>query len=336
MGEMRLLGSVPAVPGATSVGIPLAVEQLGTPGVRAIIIIEPVFKEGTNQGKDGLHDSSERTFSIRTLLAKQQSPITNIKANFTKFDGASYLSVSTNNNALKGGTPGGEFQIEINAARELSVVSMQIVATNPTEARNRFLHFISPAIDHISYVFNVPIFFSTIAVRDEKNGVQVVEYVSPFRTGIIDELRVSMVEEMLPVYAMYREGRNSNSAYYQFLCYYKIMDGLTGMKARAVKKAKKEKIDLKLPEERVPAHDDIAPWILPYVGEPIKQFKDMVLTKQYRDAVAHFALIDGRRLHVSSPQEVERYEQIAFACELSVRVLIDNHEKLLAILKSAS
>jgi len=45
--------------------------------------------------------------------------------------------------------------------------------------------------------------------------------------------------EMKPVYAMYREGKNSNSCFYGFLCYYKIMEGLLGgMRANAFARAK--------------------------------------------------------------------------------------------------
>jgi methylamine utilization protein MauJ len=45
--------------------------------------------------------------------------------------------------------------------------------------------------------------------------------------------------EMKPVYAMYREAKNTDSDFYKFLCCYKIMEGLLGkMLANAFARAK--------------------------------------------------------------------------------------------------
>lgn len=66
---------------------------------------------------------------------------------------------------------------------------------------------------------------------------------------------------------------------------------------------------------------------------PISRFIDSVLTKQFRDAVAHFTLRNGLVLNMSAQEHIERYTFIVYITELCLYVLIDECEALLSELE---
>ena len=141
--------------------------------------------------------------------------------------------------------------------------------------------------------------------------------------------------ELAPVYALYRDAKNSHSAFYSFLCFHKILDGLLGtMRANLRTRAAKKKIELTPRRELVPDAAEIPPAFKAYVGKPIKTFFDDVMTPQFRNAVAHFITKDGSVLNLSSPQEADRYNSILYISELCVRAVIQGHEAWLAELEA--
>jgi hypothetical protein len=79
----------------------------------------------------------------------------------------------------------------------------------------------------------------------------------------------------------------------------------------------------------VPDHCDISEDLRPYIGQSIKQFYDKILTKRFRDSVAHYVLKENTILHVSSPTELAAFASVSFVSELCARILIKNHEDLL-------
>jgi hypothetical protein len=136
---------------------------------------------------------------------------------------------------------------------------------------------------------------------------------------------------MAPVYAMYREAKNSFSDFYKFLCCYKILEGLLGtLRARVFVYARDRNIELERPKEKVPDLPEISPRFQTYVGKSIKAFFDEVLTPQFRNAAAHFVTDDGEILNMSSPDHIGSYAEILFVTESCVRTTIEVHEKLLA------
>ena len=132
-----------------------------------------------------------------------------------------------------------------------------------------------------------------LRVYDRKNDVQRVNYVSPFQQVAVNNYFAEVRPELQAVYALYREGRNSESPYYQLLCHFKIMEGVDKLKGRLVKQARRRGVQL--------------------------QTVDNVLLKRYRDAVAHFEKTDASVLHVSSRADFARFAETAFAAELCVR-----------------
>lgn len=62
-------------------------------------------------------------------------------------------------------------------------------------------------------------------------------------------------------------------------------------------------------------------------GQPLKTFFDTFLSKQFRDAMAHFTLKKGSTLDVSSASNLSRFADVAFVSDLCVRELISAHEE---------
>ena len=130
---------------------------------------------------------------------------------------------------------------------------------------------------------------------------------------------------------MYHEALKSNSDFYKFLCYYKVLEGLLGpMRADVFKTAREQGLKLTRGVEFVPDSTDIVDAnYRAYIGKSVKKFVDDVLEPRFRNAVAHFIPDQGAVLHMSDPSQAEEYASVILVCELCVRVVIANHEALL-------
>jgi hypothetical protein len=304
------------------------VEKLGAPGVRGALTIIAHKENETRQDKDRLGDTTERKFKVSTRLTKYPVSSGDFRGDFTALDGSSYIQIAPDQTHLVITCPIGEFRIDKNAGGELSMISMDIDAQTMQAAHDHFLEAIGPTLDHLSYLANASIITSLVRVIDDTNDVQELYCISPHRPFVLGSIIRSLKAELLPAYSIYREAKNSNSVFYQLLCYYKIIEGLQKLRDKAIRRARKANLDLRPLVEKVPPHEDLAPGLQPWVGKSIKSFFDTVLTK-HRDRVAHYILKEGTMLHISSPAQQAFYADMVFACELCARVLIRSHGDLL-------
>ena len=165
-------------------------------------------------------------------------------------------------------------------------------------------------------------------IYDQENNVQSIIFINPFPQMTVNAGVGVIHSELEPVYALYREARNSESPYYQLLCHFKIMEAISKLKARILKKARKHNVELSPVQDTVPDHPNLAGDLRQHVGKSVKQFQDAVLARRYRDAVAHFQLTDSSVLHVSSPKAFTQFTEATFAAELCARTMIANYEML--------
>ena len=214
------------------------------------------------------------------------------------------------------------------------MVSTTLQARSADEARYLFGRGLTSCIDHLSFVHAVPVFVAMVAARDVINEVQYIFFQAPPRPVSLAPYEQTLHEEMRPVYALYREFQNATSSYYRVLTLYKTMEGLLGtMRVSVQLRAERIGRTLNTPKAIVPDHPDIATHLKQYVGAPLKKFFDGFLTKQYRDAVAHFELRSKHQLDVSSVVDAERFAQVSFLADLCVRALVERHEETLRQLK---
>lgn len=213
------------------------------------------------------------------------------------------------------------------------MIEFECDAKSRSEARHKFHSIVLPLFDRLSYVADCPVVLATLRIEDPKNHCTCIEYISPYRRTIVNPHAALIYTELQPIYAMYREAKNSSSDFYKFLCYYKIIEGLLGkLRGTLFSSARKEKIDLGRPRELVPKSARIPEIYQSYAGRSIKVFFDEVLTPTFRNAVAHFVTDDGSILNMSSPEHIDSYAEIRYVAELCARVVIKSYESMLNIL----
>jgi hypothetical protein len=314
----------------------IPIDRLGPSGVKGELHILAIMANEKRLDEDRLHDKAERQFKVFGQLSKNPPATGNIKGDFGPDDGGSYLALPDHAVISRIRCVDGMFEIKKNSLGEKSMVEYECRATNPTQARRKFQAAVLPFLDYLSYVADCPVIVAMLRVEDPKNDQISMEYVSPYRKTTINPHTANLFSELAPVYAMYREAKNSYSDFYRFLCYYKILEGLLGsLRASVFSRARSAHIDLGRPKETIPTFQEIASAYQPFIGKPMKAFFDEVLTPQFRNAVAHFITDDGAVLNMSSPAHIDRYGEVLYILELSVRVAIKSHEELLSKLNAS-
>jgi hypothetical protein len=315
----------------------IPIDRLGPPGIKGELNVLAIMQSERRADEDRLRDSSERHFKVLAQLGRAAPATGSIRGDFGPNDGSSYVALPGNAVICRVMCAEGAFDIKKNGVGEQSLVEFTCVATTPKQAREKFQNAVLPFLDYLAYLANCPISVAMVRVEDKKNDRIFIEYISPYRTTVINPHIANLFVELAPVYAMYREAKNSQSDFYKFLCYYKILEGLLGpMRAEVFARARTLSKELPRPKDRVPSEDNILPAYRQYAGKSIKVFFDDVLTPRFRNAVAHFMTDDGATLNMSAPQHLDSYSEVIFVVELCVRSVIDSHENLLRGLGGAS
>jgi hypothetical protein len=305
-------------------------DRLIAPGAPGVITVLALMENETREDANRLRDRSLRVFEMELLLTKQMTLPDVFNCNFTREDGASFIKASLADQKLRVRTSGGVFDVELNSRHELALIRMSVEATAPEDARNRMYDATAPFLDHLSYLARASILTGQLKVWDSKNQAQMIYMTGPDREVFVNLGTAQLFNELAPVYALYREFKNSSSAYYRLLCLYKIMEGIFSLRGKAHLKAKEIGATLpSIPKERVPDDPDISTGLRQYVGKSIRGFYDNVLQKNYRDVVSHFLVQEDVILKVSSAEDNNRFAEMAFVCDLCVRLMISNHESFL-------
>jgi hypothetical protein len=182
-------------------------------------------------------------------------------------------------------------------------------------------------LDYETYLANCPLFITSIRIEDPKNLCTDLDYVSPYRNTFINPHIKSVDPDLVPIYALYRDAKNSHSDFYSFLCYHKILEGLLGpLRGKLRQRAKEKGVQLPQRHDTVPNDSEITPPFDAYIGKSIRAFFDDVMTPEFRNAASHFILADGSVLNLSSPSEIDRYASIRYITELCVRAVIQRHD----------
>jgi hypothetical protein len=277
-----------------------------------------------------LHDTSSREFKVTAQLSKFPTATEHIRGDFAEKDGSSYLLAPESAMFLALRCPEGVFDLKKNEIGEISLIELACTATSTKEARAIFLKGVLPFVDHLVFLTNSPLFIASLRVEDLKNHRTALDFISPYRSATVNPHEGEAFLELGPVYAMYREAKNSTSDFYKFLCYYKILEGLLGnLRANAFTRAKASGKQPPKPKDIVPNADELPEQFKPYVGKSVKVFFDAILTPQFRNAVAHFVTDERHVLNMSDPQHIDRYAEILYICELCTRVVITSHEEIL-------
>ena len=299
----------------------------GRPGTDGYAIAVDHIEGDTRSDETRIKDESERLFQMVGILAPFPSFPEGIDLSATKDLGGSYIVVPERVVHVRLDTPAGAFQLDKNSRNELASVSADCRATGWRAAVGLFVQAISPYLDRLAYVGSVPIVFSKLVCTDVTNGVQVVSFRVPFAPVTLNPFEEVLYEPLFAIYALYREALASASNYYKFLCHYKILEGIfRRLRPELMKNARSVGIQISTRNENVPADQELLRFKPGYVGRSIPDLFETELTTEYRNAVAHFGLNDGRLLYTSDYSWATKFGEIVLVTEISAREVIGCQE----------
>lgn len=315
---------------ATSMEIPL--EELGPAGARGVLVIVPQFR---NRPESAWRtDRALRPFRASALLLKAPAHTRDMKADLDAADGSSFFLAPQGKAGFEIETADGVLEVSLNAAGEAACLRLDLQAQSSGEAHDKFVNVATQALDHLSFNYNVPVHIGYVVTEDVNHSVKHVEYFRPPSHVIMGDGGGVLHSELAPIYSLYRECMNSSSYYYKTLCYYKIFEGIfRALRPNLRKRARKVGHTLSRREENVPA-DGLPESLAAWKGKSIVAFVDNLLTRRFRDAVAHFMVRESSILHLSAPAELRIFADVVQACEVCVRVVIRNHEADFAELRA--
>ncbi|ANL10268.1 hypothetical protein AMJ96_CH02619 [Rhizobium sp. N113] len=327
MNDPNFIGS------STENQVQIPLERLGAPGSWGYLSVEAQFDDERFAGKDRLGDKTTRTFSCKARLSENPGDLRHFNGAFSKEDGSTHLRAQTK---LHITTPSMEFFLESNSSGEVSMATADIRSTEPNLAKVIFEDHLNGLLDKLSYLHQAPIFVTLMVVYDLENEIQNIYFQSPPRHSDVKVGDVIITERMMPIYSLYRESQNATTPYYKLLSLYKIMEGLLNpLRSEVVRELRKHRLDQTIPKLTVPDHPDVPKWLKKHVGKPIGVFVFDFLTNEYRNAIAHFELRDRKAMSVGNSVVRGQTSDVVLLADMCARILIENHETLLARLTAA-
>jgi methylamine utilization protein MauJ len=111
-------------------------------------------------------------------------------------------------------------------------------AQNFHDASAKAFRALMPALSNISFHLDVPLHIYQIHVTELWTNSRMISVLAPFRQTPLFRVPTEHLPEEFRKYAsLYREAMNSSSPNYQFLCYYKIIEGLWKRRERVISEA---------------------------------------------------------------------------------------------------
>lgn len=310
----------------------LPADKFAPPGISGDIFIVPQFSHHPpgvpiEENPQALLDGTEREFVVSCMFSTDMGFNRGIDGIVDPQAGASFFRAPTSLSVFKIHTPLGVFDLAVNSKGDFSGATLVCRAHSLQEAKHIFLEGLVPTLDHFAYLGNLPLIIVRTLVTDKKHKTFSFGYTAPYQTADLNPGGITIHLEMLPIYALYREAKNSLSPFYRFLCYYKILEGIyRHLRPALFQKAANAGKKLSTMKELIPDDKEINNNHQNLVARPIQKFFENELTKDFRDAVAHYFLDNGTLMNVSDPTTTERYLNILWPLELCCRTVIANQE----------
>lgn len=297
---------------------------LGPPGIDGYLHIVDDRRDDNRSAKERFTDRTLRVFHVRAALAKARTQGENVRASIQLADGSSFITAPDD---IRIQTRDGAYQVSRNAQGEFAQVSCSTMATWYQEAFEIFLSGVTPWLDHLSYLGNIPIFIDILECRDELNHITTTSYRMPYATVTLSQGLGQLANALFPIYALYREALNADSTFYKFFCLHKIFEGVfNDIRPRLFRLSREQGISLTTRQEVVPEDPELKSSQPQYIGRKIREIYDREFQDQCRHSVAHFALSDGTVMNPSSHRESARFGAVIHLARICARQVITNQE----------
>jgi len=144
----------------------------------------------------------------------------------------------------------------------LGRVEGELQANNLLDAERRAYRTLAPALSDWSAQLDIPLRIWRIHVTAVETGATQISVINPFVEATVLSPTGILSPEYRGFSSLYREALESNSPAYQFLCLFKLIEGIRYRRGRLAKEAKSSGSDFTRPIESVPEHaDEFEPWL---------------------------------------------------------------------------
>ncbi len=231
--ESRHEGSLPA--SATSASFPLQ----GIPGVQSYLVVQPIPPGGTSNSPGGVPGLYRVVF---TLSRPGFSPLPDNSFSFESgLEGDSHLAIaapaytpppggSYTQILVRAFTPEGSFVFRGIPNKKGFLGKIQIDelhAENLKDAAMKAFRALSSGLSNISIYLDVPLHVYQVDATELSTSTSLISILTPFPVTPLVAVPVETMGSDFRLYAsLYREATSSNSPSYQFLCYFKIIEGI--------------------------------------------------------------------------------------------------------------
>lgn len=267
-------GSIPQKRLTANIALP---PLTGLCGLQQWIIIAPTYADSTDprnawdpQGRPGEYD-------VVFTLSRPGYPLTgehSLTAS-AHLQGDSHLAITRPANILADPSAakirldidfnGAPFQFDgsPNGQGFLSKISGRVSAPTSRDAYKIALSAITPSLSNISAQLDIPLFIFQADITEVTSSIHSIIGTIPFQNTPIVHLPGNMLSPDVRGYiSLYRESLNSNSAIYQFLCLYKILESIRWRRSRLAQATRSSEQTFSRPRERFPGTaDELKPWL---------------------------------------------------------------------------
>jgi hypothetical protein len=206
------------------------------------------------------------------------------------------------------------------------IIAEALPATDAQDARTKVYRALASSLSNIAVQLDTPISVYQSDMIELATGNRFISIMSPHLERPMEIAPTgTMGKEFRSFTALYREALNSNTPAFQFLCYYKILEGIRKRRDRLIAEAKAANAEMpKPPRQVVPSEAaEFRPWLDAIYGkgrpwdyimlESIfvpdargKKFNQIVddYLRPVRDRIAH-AVLDSGELTLSADEDLD-------------------------------
>jgi hypothetical protein len=250
----------------------------GLPGIPQYMVTIARFKDPDDPRNQGGPQGLPGIYRAVMTLAKPGIPLVreNHHLPFEQLRGDSYLAIgppayrhphlpNADRFDIIINTPRGALTFEgiPNDAGFLSQLQCEIQAADFTDALLRASRALAPALSDIAAQLDLPITIGQTDVIELRTGNRHTRLVTAPAAVPLEIPATAAPSEEFRLYAgLYREGLNSTSLRYQFLCYFKIIEAIRVRRGRVASAARQQGLQPTRIVERLPATTaDRAAWL---------------------------------------------------------------------------
>jgi hypothetical protein len=222
----------------------------------------------------------------------------------------------------------------------------ELLVNNFEDAETKAYQAIAPFLSAWSLHLDIPVYLETIQVTNLQTHTNSLRVRTPhFEMTLAGGLSPTLTDDFSQYASIYREGMNSNSTFYRFLCFYKIIESIPHRSSRISLALKAAGQPIRRSDERIPTDQnellallkEIYPWrtiwdnmalhqLVPVeaLGKKINWVREKHLNP-LRVGIAHALLKTGEvRVTLDKLEHIQRVNKWLPLCRVLARLLLRN------------